>query len=160
MSACVGKCGRIRHIVQLRQLLRRWRQKAALRSYNSSQSTKKIPTDVPSGHVAVAVGSSGKRYTVRASHLNHPIFKKLLAQAEEEYGFGNNHGPLAIPCDETLFEEILRFLSRSDSSNSARYFNLDDFQRHCNARFRSTTALDVWSDSRPLLNGPCDKSIW
>ncbi|KAI3942526.1 hypothetical protein MKW98_013178 [Papaver atlanticum] len=160
MSACITKCGRIRHIVQLRQLLRRWRQKAALRSYNSSSITKKIPTDVPSGHVAVVVGNSGKRYIVRASHLNHPIFKKLLVQAEEEYGFGNNHGPLAIPCDESLFEEILRFLSRSDSSNSSRFFTLDDFQRHCNARLRSTTALDFWSDSRPLLNGPCDKSIW
>ncbi|OVA12844.1 Auxin-induced protein [Macleaya cordata] len=156
MSACVGKCGKIRHIVRLRQLLRRWRQKAALAARSSSGS--KIPNDVPAGHVAITVGSSCRRYVVRATYLNHPVFKKLLVQAEEEYGF-TNQGPLAIPCDELLFEEILRFLSRSDSSsNSSRFFNLDDFQRHCNARLRSN--LDFWPESRPLLNGPAEKSIW
>ncbi|KAK9165227.1 hypothetical protein Scep_000418 [Stephania cephalantha] len=49
--------------------------------------------------------------------------------AEEEYGFAN-HGPLAIPCDESVFEEILRFLSRSDSAHSSGWTaNPEDFQR-------------------------------
>jgi hypothetical protein len=45
---------------------------------------------VPAGHVAVCVGG--------AAHLNHPVFRELLRQAEEEYGF---------PCDEGLFEHLL-----------------------------------------------------
>lgn len=136
------KCNKIRHIVRLRQMLRRWRNKAAQR---------RIPSDVPAGHVAVTVGSNSRRFVVRASFLNHPVFRKLLVQAEEEYGFTNQTGPLCIPCDEKVFEEILRFMNRSDSN--ARFVNLEDFQRssYCHVGFRGTL-----NDSRPLL----EKSVW
>ncbi|XP_057518074.1 auxin-induced protein 6B-like [Amaranthus tricolor] len=132
----------IRHIVRLHQMLRRWRNKAAQR---------RIPSDVPSGHLAVTVGSNGRRFIVRATYLNHPVFRKLLVQAEEEYGFSNQTGPLSIPCDENVFEEILRFMNRSDST--ARFVNLEDFQRsnHCHVGFQSSL-----TDSRPLL----EKSVW
>ena len=154
MSAGLGKCSKIRHIVRLRQMLRRWRNKARL-------SANRIPSDVPAGHVAVCVGSSCRRFVVRATHLNHPIFKKLLVQAEEEYGF-NNQGPLAIPCDESLFEEVLRFISRSESgkngNNPTRFVNLEDFQRYCHVGIRNN--LDFWPESRPLLHGISDKTIW
>ncbi|XP_071733119.1 auxin-induced protein 6B [Rutidosis leptorrhynchoides] len=134
-------CSKIRHIVQLRQMLRRWRKKASMTSH------KRIPSDVPAGHVAVSVGSNCKRFVVRATHLNHPVFKKLLVQAEEEFGFSHS-GPLNIPCDEYLFEEIIRFLSRSDSS-ATRFINLEELQRHCHASVRSN--IDFWPESRPLL---------
>ncbi|PSS17161.1 Auxin-responsive protein [Actinidia chinensis var. chinensis] len=137
----MSACSKIRHIVRLRQMIRRWRKKAVLR----------IPSDVPPGHVAVCVGSSCRRFVVRATYLNHPAFKKLLVQAEEEYGFTNT-GPLAIPCDESVFEEILRHLARSEPNNSARSMNLEDFQRYCH--------LDFWPESRPLLHGLADKPIW
>lgn len=153
MSVGFGKCSKIRHIVRLRQMLRRWRHKAAAGSRMSS-GTGRIPSDVPAGHVAVSVGSAGKRFVVRATYLNHPVFKKLLIEAEEEYGF-SNQGPLALPCDESVFEEILRFISRSESSNSARFVNLDDFHRYCHAGIRSN--LDFWPETRPLLHS---KSIW
>ena len=152
MSAGLGKCSKIRHIVRLRQMLRRWRNKARL-------SANRIPSDVPSGHVAVCVGNSCTRFVVRATYLNHPVFKKLLVQAEEEYGF-SNQGPLAIPCDESLFEEVLRFISRSESgnNNSTRFLNVEDFQRYCNVGIRNN--LDFWPESRPLLHGIADKTIW
>ncbi|KAB2628215.1 hypothetical protein D8674_033010 [Pyrus ussuriensis x Pyrus communis] len=149
MSDGLGKCSKIRHIVRLRQLLRRWRSKACT-------STKRIPSDVPAGHVAVCVGTSCTRFVVRASYLNHPVFKKLLVQAEEEYGFSNS-GPLAIPCDESLFEEVLRFISRSESRKSTRLVNVDDFQKYCHVGARSN--LELWADSRPLLRGFSEKTI-
>ncbi|KAG8389893.1 hypothetical protein BUALT_Bualt01G0026300 [Buddleja alternifolia] len=140
-------CSKIRHIVRLRQMLRRWRK-------NASMAARRTPSDVPSGHVAVTVGSSCKRFVVRATYLNHPVFKKLLVQAEEEYGFTNT-GPLAIPCDETLFEEIIRYLTRIESSNnnSTRFMSFEDFQRYCHVGF------EFWAESRPLLHGVSDKSI-
>lgn len=145
MSAGLGKCSKIRHIVRLRQMLRRWRNKAAANSAH-----RRLPSDVPSGHVAVCVGANNRRFIIRASFLNHPVFRKLLAQAEEEYGFTQT-GPLAIPCcDESLFEEILRFMSRSES---ARFVNLEDFQRsNCHVGFHSLKL----PESRPLL----EKSVW
>ncbi|XP_043710759.1 auxin-induced protein 6B-like [Telopea speciosissima] len=155
MAAELEKCCRIRHIVRLRQMLRRWRQKAASAALKSTG--RSIPSDVPAGHVAVCVGSSCRRFVVRATYLNHPVFKRLLVQTEEEYGF-INQGPLAIPCDEKLFEEILRFLSRSDSFvNSDRFVNLEDFQTSCHVGIRSN--LDFWPESRPLLRGFTDKTI-
>ncbi|KAK7321797.1 hypothetical protein VNO77_32746 [Canavalia gladiata] len=146
-----AKCSKIRHIVRLRQMLRRWRNKARM------SANRAPPSDVPAGHVAVCVGSNCTRFVVRATYLNHPLFKKLLLQAEEEYGFAN-HGPLAIPCDETLFQEALRFISRSESDKSNRFLNLEDFQRNCHVGVRNN--LDFWTESRPLLHGLTDKTIW
>lgn len=147
----MSACSKIRHIVRLRQMLRRWRKKAAM-------AARSIPSDVPAGHVAVCVGINCRRFVVRATYLNHPVFKKLLIQAEEEYGFTNS-GPLAIPCDELVFEEIIRCLAWSDSRNSARFANLEEIQRHCHLGLHSN--LDFWPESpRPLLNGFTEKSIW
>lgn len=136
----MGKCNQIRQIVRIRQMLRRWRNSS------TSSPTRFIPSDVPAGHVAISVGSGHTRFIMRATYLNHPVFRKLLAQAEEEYGF-NNQGPLAVPCDESAFLDILRLVTSSESSNSAR---VDDFQICCqlgikwSSRFRS-------DQSRPLL---------
>nr|KYP67643.1 Indole-3-acetic acid-induced protein ARG7 [Cajanus cajan] len=115
-------------------MLRRWRSKASAR-----KSAPRIPSDVPAGHVAVCVGSSSTRFVVRATHLNHPVFKNLLLQAEEEYGFGN-HGPLTIPCDESHFQQLIRFISRSESNR------FDD----CHLTLRNN--LDFCLESRPLLH--------
>ena len=118
----------------------------------------RISSNVSAGHVKVCVGSSCKRFVVRATHLNHPIFKKLLVQAEEEYGF-NNQGPLVIPCDESLFEEVLRFISRSESdkngNNPTLFMNLEDFQKYCHMGIQKN--LNFWPKSRPLLHGITDK---
>ncbi|XP_010539863.1 PREDICTED: indole-3-acetic acid-induced protein ARG7 [Tarenaya hassleriana] len=152
MAGGLGKCSKIRHIVRLRQMLRRWRNKARM-----SSAAKFVPSDVPAGHVAVCVGSSCKRFIVRATYLNHPIFRKLLVQAEEEFGF-SNQGPLVIPCDESVFEEAIRFISRSDSGRSGRFTCPDDLQKNCHAGLRSK--LDLWVESRPLLQGVAEKAIW
>ncbi|XP_004517301.1 indole-3-acetic acid-induced protein ARG7-like [Cicer arietinum] len=140
MSPSTGNSSKIRRIVRLRQMLLQWRKKARLAAH-----------DVPEGHVAVCVGPSMKRFIVRASYLNHPIFKKLLMQAEEEYGF-RNHGPLAIPCDEFLFEELLRVMARPEP----RLYTLEDLKRRCHVDVRnSTTTFELVKESRPLLHdGP------
>ncbi|KAJ4821810.1 hypothetical protein Tsubulata_034227 [Turnera subulata] len=146
MSVGFGKCSKIRHIVRLRQMLRRWRNKARMSSLSAAAS--RAPSDVPAGHVAVCVGSSCTRFVVRATYLNHPIFKKLLVQAEEEYGFANQ-GPLAIPCEESVFEEVIRYISRSDQSgkDSTRFVNFEDFQRYCHVGLRSgDELLSEWAE--------------
>ncbi|KAJ8763594.1 hypothetical protein K2173_002477 [Erythroxylum novogranatense] len=138
------KSNRITHIVRIRQMLQRWRKKARL-------SAAGAPSDVPSGHVAVCVGESCRRFIVRATYLNHPIFKNLLLQAAEEYGFRNS-GPLAIPCDESAFEEILNVVSASQTGNSAgRLSNLENVQRCSNDGV--TSNLGYLGESRPLLRG-------
>ncbi|CAL9021653.1 unnamed protein product [Prunus brigantina] len=149
MSPAISKCNKIRRIVRIRQMLQSWHKKARL-------AAARAPSDVPAGHVAVCVGSSCKRFIVRATYLNHPIFQKLLVQAEEEYGFANQ-GPLTLPCDESFFEEVLRVVARSESSNSGRFLSIDDLQRRCHVDVLSQ--LEYLGESRPLLHGLADKSV-
>ncbi|KAL3843391.1 hypothetical protein ACJIZ3_000794 [Penstemon smallii] len=129
----MGKSNKIQHIVRIRQMLRAWRKKAM---------SSLAPSDVPAGHVAICVGNSCRRFIVRASYLNHPVFRQLLSQAEEEYGFDNNSGPLMIPCDEFTFEEILRFVTRGDS----------DFVRCCHVDIGNENP-GFFGENRPLIYG-------
>ncbi|KAG8490414.1 hypothetical protein CXB51_015908 [Gossypium anomalum] len=96
MLAGPGKYTKIRHIVRLRQMLQRWMNKARM-------SAHRIPSDVPVGHVAIYVWTSCRRFVVR-------VFRKLLIQAEEEYGF-SNQGLLAILCDESVVEQVIQLIS-------------------------------------------------
>ena len=148
MAGGIAKCSKIRHIVKLRQMLRQWRNKARM-----SSARRCVPSDVPSGYVAVYVGSSRRRFVVRATHLNHPVLKNLLVKAEEEFGFAN-HGPLVIPCEESVFEESIRLINRS-----CRFNCTDDLKKNRHGGSRSK--LDLLIESRPLLHGVSDKAnIW
>ncbi|CAL9072623.1 unnamed protein product [Musa textilis] len=122
----MGRCSRVRHVVWLRQILRRWKVMAAAAAAAMTSSRRSgwaAPSDVPLGHVAVCVGSSSRRFVVRVTHLNHPVFRQLLRQAEEVYGFPSRSGPVALPCDESLFEDVLCLVSFSSSSSSSRFAN-------------------------------------
>ncbi|KAJ1273308.1 hypothetical protein BS78_06G270200 [Paspalum vaginatum] len=146
MAKCSSK---IRYIVWLRQTLRRWRSRAAARAAVAAAGEA-----VPAGHVAVCVGGASRRFVVRAAHLNHPVFRELLRQAEEEYGFpsGACAGPIALPCDEGLFEHVLRHLS--SPSKSSRFVTLEDLKGgalHC-------CCVAAAGDSLPLLRA--DKAVW
>ncbi|KAG8082695.1 hypothetical protein GUJ93_ZPchr0014g46699 [Zizania palustris] len=67
-----------------------------------------IPSDVPRGHTVVYVGEELRRYVVRVSSLDHPLFRQLLDRAREEYQFAAGaDARLCIPCDEDLFLGVL-----------------------------------------------------
>lgn len=144
----MGKNNKIGSVVRIRQMLKQWQKKAHIGSKNNDPPV----SDVPPGHVAVSVGENRRRYVVRAKHLNHPIFRRLLAEAEEEYGF-SNVGPLAIPCDESLFEDIIEIVTRCDSSGRGNPATLEDLRR-C-----SHVGLAKNVESRPLLPGIAEKSV-
>ncbi|PUZ49341.1 hypothetical protein GQ55_7G318300 [Panicum hallii var. hallii] len=125
-------------LVCLRRAVRRWRSRAATASSRSGKGAGAAA--VPAGHVAVRVEGSGdgcgaRRFVVRLAHLSHPAFRDLLRQAEEEYGFPAAPGPIALPCDEDHFLDVLRRVSSSSSSC-------------CGPALRRGRG-----DSRPLLQG-------
>ncbi|KAK8625073.1 hypothetical protein V6N13_089951 [Hibiscus sabdariffa] len=155
MSHRIGTCQKIRQIVRIRQMLKQWRRNARITASKNNSDNERAPSDVPSGHVAVIVGASMRRFIVRATYLNHPMFRNLLVQTEEEYGF-NNDGPLIFPCDESFFEETLRVVSRSDSPSTLGRFS--KFQRCCHVGMKNK--LGVLSESRPLLHSVADKSVY
>ncbi|WVZ87553.1 hypothetical protein U9M48_034172 [Paspalum notatum var. saurae] len=123
-------------LVWLRRALRLWRSRA------SSAGGGRDDAAVPAGHVAVRVegGSSARRFVVRVAHLTHPAFLELLRQAEEEYGFPAAAGPIALPCDEDRFLDVLHRVSSPAAASCC-----------CGP------AAAVWrgrgGDARPLLQG-------
>ncbi|CAN6277236.1 unnamed protein product [Urochloa humidicola] len=106
-------------LVWLRRTVRRWRSRAAA----SSSSSRPDAAAVPAGHVAVCVGGGdgggSRRFVVRVAHLGHPAFRELLRQAEEEYGFPAAPGPIALPCDEDHFLDVLHRVTSSSSRSSS-----------------------------------------
>nr|GMD20506.1 auxin-responsive protein SAUR32-like [Ipomoea batatas] len=69
------------------------------------------PQQIPKGFVAVMVGSGGgdeeqqRRFVIPVTYLNHPLFLRLLKEAEEENGF-HHDGPLSIPCPVDEFRRV------------------------------------------------------
>ena len=101
-------------LVCLRRAVRRWRSRAAAASRAGKRAG--AAAAVPAGHVAVRVEGGGdgcgpRRFVVRLAHLTHPAFLELLRQAEEEYGFPAAPGPIALPCDEDHFLDVLHRVS-------------------------------------------------
>jgi SAUR family protein len=61
----------------------------------------------PPGCFSVYVGPERERFVVRAECANHPLFRRLLDDAEREYGYAAQ-GPLALPgCDVDAFLDVL-----------------------------------------------------
>ncbi|XP_015889244.3 protein SMALL AUXIN UP-REGULATED RNA 51 [Ziziphus jujuba] len=125
---------KISQIVRLKQLMLRWKHVSVRRrpvycsdSEPHAAAVANDPTSrrIPSGFLAVYVGSTERRrFLIPARFLNLPVFVALLKKAEEEFGFECSGG-LVLPCEVGFFEEILRFLQKSETKFGK--FGLDDF---------------------------------
>lgn len=120
------KINRIRQIVQLRQIMKRWHALALKRKVSASspafydsdeelcRTPVSAPPDVPEGYLAVYVGRERRRFIIPTDYLSRPVFRTLLDRAEEEFGF-DHKGGLTIPCETEVFEHLLRALARNES---------------------------------------------
>ncbi|KAL5215546.1 hypothetical protein ABZP36_006947 [Zizania latifolia] len=145
----------IESLVWLRRTVRRWRSRAAARSGNERDAA------VPAGHVAVSVeggdGDAKRRFVVLVAHLNHPAFRELLRQAEEEYGFPSGSGPLALPCDEDHFRDVLRRVSTDDERHPVGAHS----SCCCGPAARGVTKRRADPLRAPLLQGMAmDNLVW
>lgn len=191
----LDKCMKIRHVVKLRQIARKWRKLVSARNIAQTLACKlrsprsfqvsyvsddervegkkpndghrwswlasAAPPDVPSGHLAVYVGQQcRRRFVIRAAYLNYPVFRALLQQAVEEFGYAHQGG-LAIPCDEFLFEHILSLFSRNDHA-TVRHLNLEEIKNSfCSQWYCSSEAkgMLLGKESRPLLHDFAARSV-
>ncbi|KAJ1422501.1 Small auxin-up RNA [Sesbania bispinosa] len=129
MSMDLKKSNKIREIVRLQQILKKWRRIAnssKTTTNTSSTSSKSIKflkrtlslseregsssnAAVPKGYLAVCVGEELKRFIIPTDYLGHEAFQILLREAEEEFGFQQT-GVLRIPCEVSVFESILKIV--------------------------------------------------
>ncbi|XP_061355959.1 auxin-responsive protein SAUR72-like [Gastrolobium bilobum] len=129
------KSNKIRDIVRLQQILKKWKKVANASKSNSASATTTATTTVvtttskgilflkrtlsftdvssndivPKGFLAVCVGKELKRFIIPTDYLRHQAFEMLLREAEEEFGF-QQVGVLKIPCQVSVFEEILKMV--------------------------------------------------
>ncbi|KAM0822894.1 hypothetical protein ACQ4PT_071222 [Festuca glaucescens] len=59
------------------------------------------------GCFSVYVGAGRERFVVRTECVNHPLFRTLLEEAEEEFGYAAA-GPLELPCNAEAFARVLQ----------------------------------------------------
>lgn len=137
------KSNKIREIVRLQQILKKWRRLAnsskATATTNLATSTTTTTSKsmkflkrtlslsereggssnvVPKGYLAVCVGEELKRFTIPTEYLGHQAFQILLREAEEEFGFQQT-GVLRIPCEVAAFQSILKMVeSKGDLFSS------------------------------------------
>ncbi|CAL4945809.1 unnamed protein product [Urochloa decumbens] len=71
----------------------------------------------PAGCFSVYVGPERERFVVRADCASHPLFRRLLDDAEREYGYAAQ-GPLALPgCDAGEFLDVLWQMENGDADD-------------------------------------------
>jgi SAUR family protein len=93
-------------------LLKTWHRCRSLPREKSTSTTSNLSKSqsgnqvAPEGCFSVYVGPEKQRFVIKTKYANHPLFKMLLEDAEEEYGY-NSEGPLLLPCDVDLFCKVL-----------------------------------------------------
>lgn len=121
---------KICEIVKLQQILKKWRKVASSKktspgggggksikflkktlSFSDHNALQGMARDsaVPKGSLAVCVGEEMKRFVIPMAYLRCQAFDILLKEAEEEFGF-QQEGILRIPCQVSLFEEVIKLL--------------------------------------------------
>ncbi|KAK7351452.1 hypothetical protein VNO77_10934 [Canavalia gladiata] len=154
------KPNKIRDIVRLQQILKRWRRVAnsskASRSSNSSSSSSSSSSKsinflkrtlsiserdggssnmVPKGYVAVCVGVDLSRFVIPTEYLGHKAFHILLREAEEEFGFEQT-GVLRIPCEVSVFESILKIVEGKDKFSTQKCrFSIEKMMGYCSSNY-------------------------
>uniref|UniRef100_A0A7C9DVH1 Uncharacterized protein n=1 Tax=Opuntia streptacantha TaxID=393608 RepID=A0A7C9DVH1_OPUST len=86
-------------------------------SFTDVSAAEASSNAVPKGFLAVDVGEDMKRFVIPTSYLSHQAFSVLLKEAEEEFGF-QQEGVLRIPCEEEVFQNILKVVDAKNSPES------------------------------------------
>ncbi|RCV12410.1 hypothetical protein SEVIR_2G278000v4 [Setaria viridis] len=95
------------------------------------------------GCFTVCVGAGRQRFVVRTECVNHRLFRALLEEAEEAFGYAAA-GPLALPCDADAFVRVLEQIEEEAAAG--------EVVPRCGLA-RGHSAYRLLAAGRPLLVG-------
>ncbi|CAL5063482.1 unnamed protein product [Urochloa decumbens] len=98
------------------------------------------------GCFTVCVGAGRQRFVVRTECVNHPLFRALLEEAEEAFGYAAA-GPLALPCDADAFVRVLEQIEEEAAAATG-----GEAVARCGL-VRGHSAYRLLATGRPLLVG-------
>lgn len=102
------------------------------------------------GCLLVYVGAARQRFVVRTASVNHPLFRPLLEEAEEAFGYAAA-GPLQLPCDAAVFARVLEQIEEEEEETAAAG---DVAARRCGLAARGHSAYRLLvPGGRPALAG-------
>ncbi|KFK26983.1 hypothetical protein AALP_AA8G319100 [Arabis alpina] len=95
---------------------------------------------VPKGCVAIMVGHEGDeeglhRFVIPLVFLSHPLFLRLLKEAEEEYGFKHS-GPITIPCRVDEFKRVQELIDEETHHRHSHGHGHNNHTHHHNNHLR------------------------
>ncbi|KAH0461520.1 hypothetical protein IEQ34_009095 [Dendrobium chrysotoxum] len=139
----VKASNKITDVVRLQQILKKWKKFAITQKSNSkksisllkktfsfSDSSSVLNCYVPKGYLALCVGIEMKRFVIPMEYLRHKAFEVLLQEAEEEFGF-HNEGVLRIPCEVSMFEDVLKKVDKKNKVGFRHCFSETDLSQVC-----------------------------
>ncbi|CAA6663260.1 unnamed protein product [Spirodela intermedia] len=141
---------------RLLQMARKWHRMAVAgrRRIASPKSDDRAPAEPSSSQSAAAVPSKGTfvvysrdggRFVVPLAYLNTPVFRELLKISEEEFGLPND-GPIVMPCEAALMEQVVSTLRR----RAPREAEKEIISAIASARCCSSAAPPLGIDHQPL----------
>ncbi|KAK9099710.1 hypothetical protein Scep_023140 [Stephania cephalantha] len=84
---------------------------------------------IPSGYIAVDVGSNRDLFVIPIRLLNLPFFAALLQRSADQFGYPVD-GPLILPCDAHFLDRVLNLLKKDEDRFGK--FGPDEFDRFLN----------------------------
>ncbi|KAK4259547.1 hypothetical protein QN277_005869 [Acacia crassicarpa] len=80
-----------------------------------SKKNMKQSRVAPHGCLGVYVGQERQKFVIKIEHVNHPRFRALLEDSEDDYGNSvHNNGPIYLPCNVDVFYEALAEITIAD----------------------------------------------
>ncbi|GJM98332.1 hypothetical protein PR202_ga15328 [Eleusine coracana subsp. coracana] len=89
-----------------------------MKTLDRCRSSGRRNKPAPEGCFTVTVGEGRQRFVIRTACVNHPLFRALLEEAEEEFGYAAA-GPLALPCDADEFVRVLEQIEEDMAADEA-----------------------------------------
>ncbi|KAM7265212.1 hypothetical protein ACFE04_002895 [Oxalis oulophora] len=152
------KSNKIREIVRLQQILKKWRKIATSKPPTTTTTTKTIKylkrtlslsdnNSPPKGYLSVSVGEEEKRFIIPTSYLGHRGFQFLLREAEEEFGF-EQAGVLRIPCDVSVFESVVKIVEQNKKLDDNMFFLLQQISSSNGSNVVGSSGYSCLSESQ------------